>query len=210
MSFNLQPFVDNYEPFLSLAFPLSPFLMRLVRMDNKTGNLAEFPTLFFSEMVSLLISCKKWQCWPVADPGFPRGGGANSPGGSANIRFCHIFPKTAWNWKNLGRGGARPSCPPLDPPLLTTCYGCCAIWGLWLIYIARFQFRFGRQTKWLHCNTQNFLHCTELCFIFSSQLLSTGVGLESRPASVDVNKSFKFFVLNFILSDLPTLFTIIE
>ena len=31
---------------------------------------------------------------PVADPGFPRGGGANSPGG-ANIRFCQIFPKTA-------------------------------------------------------------------------------------------------------------------
>ena len=28
----------------------------------------------------------------MADPGFPREGGANSPGG-ANIRFCHIFPK---------------------------------------------------------------------------------------------------------------------
>ena len=32
---------------------------------------------------------------PVADPGFPRGGGANSPGGDANIQFCQIFPKTA-------------------------------------------------------------------------------------------------------------------
>ena len=31
----------------------------------------------------------------VADPGFSRGGGANSPGGGANIRFCKIFPKTA-------------------------------------------------------------------------------------------------------------------
>ena len=31
----------------------------------------------------------------VADPGFPRGGGANSPGGGANIRFCQIFPKSA-------------------------------------------------------------------------------------------------------------------
>ena len=31
----------------------------------------------------------------VADPGFPRGGGANSPGGGANIRFCQNFPKTA-------------------------------------------------------------------------------------------------------------------
>ena len=31
----------------------------------------------------------------VADPGFPRGGGANSPGGGANIKICRIFPKTA-------------------------------------------------------------------------------------------------------------------
>ena len=30
----------------------------------------------------------------VVDPGFPRGGGANFPGG-ANIRFCQKFPKTA-------------------------------------------------------------------------------------------------------------------
>ena len=32
----------------------------------------------------------------VADLGFPRGGGANPPGGP-NIRFCQIFRKTAWN-----------------------------------------------------------------------------------------------------------------
>ena len=32
----------------------------------------------------------------AADPGFLQGGGgANSPGGGANIRFCQIFPKTA-------------------------------------------------------------------------------------------------------------------
>ena len=30
----------------------------------------------------------------VADPGFARGGGANSPGG-ANIRFCQNFPNIA-------------------------------------------------------------------------------------------------------------------
>ena len=30
----------------------------------------------------------------VVDLGFPRGGGANPPGGF-NIRFCQIFPKTA-------------------------------------------------------------------------------------------------------------------
>ena len=40
----------------------------------------------------------------VADLGFPRDVGVNPPGG-ANIRFCQIFPKTAWNWKNLAVGG---------------------------------------------------------------------------------------------------------
>ena len=37
---------------------------------------------------------KNKQKYAVADPGFPRGGGANPPGG-ANIRFCQIFLKTA-------------------------------------------------------------------------------------------------------------------
>ena len=54
----------------------------------------------------------------VADPGFSPGGGVNSPGG-ANIWFCQIFSKTAWNWKNLGpRGGGASLAPPLDPPLV--------------------------------------------------------------------------------------------
>ena len=51
----------------------------------------------------------------VADPGSR---GANSPGG-ANIRFCQIFPKTAWNRKNLDpRRGCASLAPPLDPPLV--------------------------------------------------------------------------------------------
>ena len=33
--------------------------------------------------------------YAVADLGFPRGGGANSPGGGANIQFRQNFPKTA-------------------------------------------------------------------------------------------------------------------
>ena len=36
------------------------------------------------------------------------GGSRISPRWCANIRFCRIFPKTAWNWKNLdpeGKGG---------------------------------------------------------------------------------------------------------
>ena len=39
--------------------------------------------------------------------------GRQLPRGDANIRFCHIFPKTAWNWKNLGPGGVRVPRAPL-------------------------------------------------------------------------------------------------
>ena len=47
---------------------------------------------------------------------FTRRGGANPPEGDINIRFCQIFPKTAWNWKNLDprRGvGVSLARPPL-------------------------------------------------------------------------------------------------
>ena len=65
---------------------------------------AEFRTM----LSETCISCHCKAHWTVADPGFPRGWGANPPGG-ANIRFCQNFPKTAWNWKNLdGGGGRRP------------------------------------------------------------------------------------------------------
>ena len=48
---------------------------------------------------------------PVADPGFSRGGGVNPPGGAWTRQ---IFPKTAWNRKNLdAQGGA---CVPHAPP----------------------------------------------------------------------------------------------
>ena len=47
----------------------------------------------------------------VADPGFPRGGTPTLQG-RANIRFCQNFPKTVWNWKNLGPGGTRIPRPP--------------------------------------------------------------------------------------------------
>ena len=42
--------------------------------------------------------------------------GRQLPGGGANIRFCQIFPKTAWNWMNLDPGGRASLAPPLDPP----------------------------------------------------------------------------------------------
>ena len=41
----------------------------------------------------------------VADPGFPRGRGANSRCKCTNLLFCKIFAETTWIWKNLDRGG---------------------------------------------------------------------------------------------------------
>ena len=61
-----------------------------------------------------------WQrgLWAAADPGFPVGGGANPPGGGANIRFFPKFPKKLHEIeKILGRRGACTEGAPLDPPL---------------------------------------------------------------------------------------------
>ena len=50
--------------------------------------------------------------FPVADPGFPRGGGANSQGG-ANLQFCQFCQKLHENEEILAaRGGPSPA-PPL-------------------------------------------------------------------------------------------------
>ena len=52
----------------------------------------------------------KGPTFPVVDPGFPRSGGANPPGG-ANLRFYQIFLKTGRNWKNLDGGGECALAP---------------------------------------------------------------------------------------------------
>ena len=59
------------------------------------------------------------QPFTVADPGFPRGGGANSPGGGRQHTNLPNFPKTCMKLKEfgLGEGGGRVPRPPLDPPL---------------------------------------------------------------------------------------------
>ena len=56
---------------------------------------------------------------PVADPGFPRGGGANSPGGAPTYDFAKFSQKLheierIWT---PGGGGARPKFYYVDPPL---------------------------------------------------------------------------------------------
>ena len=52
--------------------------------------------------------------WParVADPRFPRGGGANLQGGGANLLFGQKFPENCMNMKEFGpRWGVRPWHP---------------------------------------------------------------------------------------------------
>ena len=48
----------------------------------------------------------------VADPGFPRGGGANRKGGGGNLLFCQICSKNCMKMKKIGLRGARPLRPP--------------------------------------------------------------------------------------------------
>ena len=57
----------------------------------------------------------------MVDPGFPRGGGANSPGGAPTYDFAKISQKLHEIERIWTPGGdARPlRPPPLDPPLLT-------------------------------------------------------------------------------------------
>ena len=55
----------------------------------------------------------------VADPGFPGGGGANSPGGGAPTYDFAKFPQKLHEIERIWTpGGVRPLQPPLDPPLL--------------------------------------------------------------------------------------------
>ena len=54
----------------------------------------------------------------MVDPGFPQGGGTNSPGGAPTYDLA-IFPKNLHEIERVWTPrGARPLHPPLDPPLL--------------------------------------------------------------------------------------------
>ena len=53
---------------------------------------------------------------PVADPGFPRGGGANSPGGAPTYDFAKISPKLH-EIEIIWTPGGRPKFYYVDPPL---------------------------------------------------------------------------------------------
>ena len=88
----------------------------------------------------------------VADVGFPRIGGANSPGGEGGVgvRQHMILPKfpqkTTWNWKNLdSQGGTCPS-RPLDPPM-----------------ICNFVISFDSLCYHLYCNEGRYYPCRNIC-----------------------------------------------
>ena len=58
------------------------------------------------------------QSWhSVADPGFPRGGGANSPGGGRQHTILPNFPKNCMKLKEFRPPGGRPKFYYVDPLL---------------------------------------------------------------------------------------------
>ena len=83
------------------------------RWKSHTLNLALSLLLY-----SRFIESGAWEQKSVADPGFPRGGGANSQGGAPTYDFVNFRRKLHENEEILAAGGARVPCaPPLDPPL---------------------------------------------------------------------------------------------
>ena len=54
----------------------------------------------------------KYQLLSVADPGFPRGGGANPKGGAPTYYLANLCQKMHENEEILGQGGRVPRAPP--------------------------------------------------------------------------------------------------
>ena len=62
---------------------------------------------------------------PVADPGFPVGGGVDLVGGGVDSRGSYVSKILYVKMKELGPlGGARAGRAPLDPPMTT--FGLCS------------------------------------------------------------------------------------
>ena len=117
----------------------------------------------------------------VADPGFLRGGGANSPGGGRQHTILPYFPKNCMKLKEFG---------PLDPPLALTwighqlsklnippCITCLLyLWyknhlpktseRMWLGY--KLPGNYAIQNQFLFKNTTQNFELTYLCLVLSS------------------------------------------
>ena len=60
----------------------------------------------------------------MADPGFPRGRGANSPGGVPTYDFAK-FSQKLHEIERIWTPGGRILRAPLDPPLVSVCVFVC-------------------------------------------------------------------------------------
>ena len=84
------------------------FLTRIVQKNHTSFKVLRSDTKLFS----IVFRIKHINS--VADPGFPRGVGAN-PTGGANIRFCQNFQKKLHEIERIRTPASL--APPLDPPL---------------------------------------------------------------------------------------------
>ena len=86
----------------------------------------------------------------MADPGFPRGGGANSPGGGAPTYDFAKFSQKLHEIERIWapRGGASLA-PPLDPPLwCSTSSWCSEFLGNCKTVIIQFMLHWQAITAW--------------------------------------------------------------
>ena len=79
-------------------------------------------TLYYILSLNFEKFCNITIIVPVADPGFPIGGGAN-PWGGANLQCIHFLVKTYAKTKEIDPvgGACAGSSPPLDLPICTYC-----------------------------------------------------------------------------------------
>ena len=107
-------------------------------MLKKKKNSAIFVFIFY---------CYQWR---IQD--FPKEGAPTPRRGGANIRFCQIFPKTAWIERIWTPRGARVPCAPLDPPLAMLIYD----WSETIIDQRNLLFG-GKKTKQVSVFSSKFL-----------------------------------------------------
>ena len=88
-----------------------------IGIEKKTINVIELPSMrgYFGKTVNYSKENIP-RGGLVADLGFPREGGTNSPGGHQHM-ILPKFPKNCMKLKEFGRGGARPKFYYVDPPL---------------------------------------------------------------------------------------------
>ena len=116
-NFNIVPMENvgnGFRPILCVCICIT-----IDSIQNLTPTLTHTQTLRVNkplmELIPLLLRLAKGAVCVVANPGFPRGGGANPKGGHQPI-IWPIFPENCMKMKKFWARGGRH---PLDPPLNT-------------------------------------------------------------------------------------------